>query len=262
MSNYWQNRIKQMNQKSLQLTTAQAQKELLKLYQGQAKTLYLNILDVFSKMEKDKASEGKIYLNDLYRTNNYHILLNYFNESARRLGGKQVKITQKNMLTAYQMAQDIISKVEPEAGKMRPVYINPRTINPKEAIRQTWCIDGKNFSDRIWLNKNQLIRDLSKHMQDSLSTGKTAYEISRELKEKFMIEEYKAYRLAKTEVAHAAIVGQTNKYKQMGYTHGIFMATDPCGDCAMYDGQRFTLDELQSMIPVHPNCQCTFLLDI
>jgi len=50
--------------------------------------LYLNILDVFSKMEKDKASEGKIYLNDLYRTNNYHILLNYFNESARRLGGK------------------------------------------------------------------------------------------------------------------------------------------------------------------------------
>jgi len=111
------------------------------------------------------------------------------------------------------MAQDIISKVEPEAGKMRPVYINPRTINPKEAIRQTWCIDGKNFSDRIWLNKNQLISDLSKHMQDSLSTGKTAYEISRELKEKFMIEEYKAYRLAKTEVAHAAIVGQTNKYK-------------------------------------------------
>ena len=261
-SEYWARRVRQMNQKAADLIGEEAQKELVKLYKHQAEQLYYKILNVFAKMQKDNAVDGKIYLNDLYRTNTFHVLLNYFNESARRLGGKQVKITQQKMLKAYQMAQDIVSKVEPDIGKMRPMYINPRTINPRQIIRQTWCLDGKNFSDRIWFNKNQLISDLSKHMQDNLSNGTTAYEISRALKEKFLVSQFKSYRLARTEVAHAAIIGQTNKFKEMGYTHGIFVASDPCGDCAENDGQRFTLDELQSMIPLHPNCRCSFVLDI
>ena len=261
-SSYWVRRVKEMNQKALQLTVKETQKELLKLYESQAQVLYINILDVFAKMEHDKKVEGKIYLNDLYRTNTYHLLLNHFNESARRLGGKQTKIVQKSMLTAYQMASDIVGKIAPDSGKMRPMYLHPSTIDPKQAIKQTWCIDGKNYSSRVWHNKNQMVKMLNKHMQDYLTNGTTAYQISRSLKEKFMMEEYKAYRLARTETAHAQIIGQTNKYKEMGYTHGIFMATDPCDDCSKNDGQRFTLDELQSMIPLHPNCQCSFLIDI
>lgn len=261
-SQYWIRRVKEMNQKAVQLNTEQAQKELLKLYQNQSNELYYRIMHVFAKIDNDKLENGKIYLNDLYRTNTFHLLLKSFNESAKKLGGKQVIVTQKYLLNTYQMAQDIIAKIEPQAGKMRPMYINPKTIDAKHAIRQTWCLDGKNFSDRIWLNKNEMIASLSKHLQDNLTVGKTAYEISRDLKDRFMVEQFKAYRLARTEVAHAAIVGQTNKYKQMGFTHGTFVASDPCGDCAKYDGQKFTLDELQSMIPLHPNCQCSFLLDV
>lgn len=261
-SEYWIRRVKEMNQKAVQLNSDLAQQELLKLYRDQANYLYYKIMRVFAKIDNDKNEHGKIYLNDLYRTNQFHVLLQSFSQAAKKLGGKQVVVTQKYLLKSYQMAQDIISKIEPQIGKMRPMYLDPRTIDPKHAIRQTWCLDGKNFSDRIWLNKNDMIANLSKHLQDNLTIGKTAYEISRQLKDCFMVQEYKAYRLARTEVAHAAVVGQTNKYKQMGFTHGIFVASDPCQDCGKYDGQKFTLDELQTMIPLHPNCQCSFTLDV
>lgn len=251
-----------MNQKNLQRTVQQTQKQLQLLYRNQSTQLFNQLNAVFAKMERDLATDGKIYLNDVYRTNNFHLLLNYFNQNARKVGGKQVKIVQQSMLQAYKNAQKTIAQLEPKIGKMRPMFQVPNAVDAKSVINKTWCIDGKNYSDRIWLNKNQLVSSLSGKMQDHLSRGISSFDISRILSREFQVNQFRAYRIARTQAAHANIVGQTNKYKQLGYSYGIFKATDPCGQCDALDGQEFTLDQLETMIPVHPNCQCSFLLKV
>ena len=60
-SQYWIRRVKEMNQKAVQLNTEQAQKELLKLYQNQSNELYYRIMHVFAKIDNDKLENGKIY---------------------------------------------------------------------------------------------------------------------------------------------------------------------------------------------------------
>lgn len=99
-------------------------------------------------------------------------------------------------------------------------------------------------------------------MADYVARGESAFEIARGITQRLKVNIFCAYRLARTETAHIQVVGQAEKYKEMGFTHAIYLANDPCSECAAYDGQRFTLDEIQGLIPKHPNCTCSFLIDV
>lgn len=111
-----------------------------------------------------------------------------------------------------------------------------------------------------------MLTKLEKSLTDFLALGKSPYEISQGLEPlvdaRIQDKEYCAFRLARTETAHLQIKAQTDKYREMGYTHGIWVAQDPCDECGDNDGKRFTLAELESAIPNHPNCECSFLLDL
>ena len=259
-NNYWVQRINEENQNFYKRRVRQTQEELRKLYDEQGRKLYDEINRVFLKMVSD-AEDGKVYLNDLYRTNNYHLLLNYFNKCAKTIGGKQVKITEKHLIEAYNRARQIVEDLTPQ-GIIRPTFVVPSAVDAEQVVRQVWCMDGKNFSDRIWLNKDKLVGDLASTLGDFVMRGETPYAISQGIVKRLAVDEYSAYRIARTETAHAQIVGQVSKYKEMGFTHGRFNASDPCDDCGKLDGQLFTLDELQTMIPRHPNCECSFLLEV
>ena len=106
------------------------------------------------------------------------------------------------------------------------------------------------------------MKQLTKTMADFTAKGESPYKLSQEIVRNLAADEYCAYRIARTETAHAQVKGQVDKYKSMGFTHGIFNATDPCEDCGELDGQIFTLDEIQTLIPRHPNCECGFLLKV
>lgn len=259
---YWIKRVEKMNQKNLQASFEETQKALKELYRQQSIDLYDSILRVFTKMQRDAAEKGKIYANDLYRTNSYYQLLNHFNKCAKQLGGYQLAITEDALLKTYQKAQQVVSSLEPKIGVMRPMYQLPSAVDAKNVIYRTWCIDGKNFSDRIWLSKDKLVKELVAQMQSSLARGTTAYDITKALVDRLGVDFSAANRIARTQTCHAQIVGTTNKYKEMGFTHGIFLSKDSgqCDQCAELDGKQFTLEQLQHMIPVHPNCCCSFLL--
>ena len=106
------------------------------------------------------------------------------------------------------------------------------------------------------------MQDLAHTMADFAARGVSPYEISRGIVERLGVDEYCAYRIARTETAHAQIASTASKYKSMGFTHCRFNATDPCEDCKALHGKLFTLDEIQGVIPKHPNCECSFLLEV
>lgn len=261
MSNeYWKERIRKENENALRITVAESNKALRKVYKEQSEKLYAELTRVFIKMENDSA-DGKIYINDLYRTRSIYELLEYFNKRAKAIGGKQVKITEKALVRAYENAVKTIDSNVPNS-LIRPQFIVPSAIDTKQIIKQSWCVDGLNFSERIWKNKELLTQDLSKTLGDLVMRGKSPYQISEGVVARLGVDESAAYRIVRTETAHAQIAAQTNKYKQMGFTHGRFNAKDPCDDCGELDGKLFTLDELQTLLPRHPNCECSFTLEV
>ncbi len=97
-------------------------------------------------------------------------------------------------------------------------------------------------------------------LTNATARGETPFNLAMQLTNRLNVDLVAAYRIARTETAHAQISGQVSKYKEYGFTTGIFNATDPCQECELLDGQEFSLDEIERMIPKHPNCECSFLL--
>lgn len=261
MSNYWKDRIEQQRLAALHRTVKQTDKELLVLYQRQQNNLYDELLRVLVKMES--CADGKLYINDLYRTNRLGALLHSFNTVAKELGGQQIEITEKALISAYKKSQEIVDDNVP--AKALPVYsqfVRADAIDPKQIVNQVWCLDGLNFSDRIWKNKEALVRDLNKSLSDGIMAGKSSFEVAKSVASRLDVDRAAALKIVRTETAHCQILGQVNKYKEMGFTHCRFNATDPCDECGRLDGQLFTLDEIESIIPVHPNCECSFTLEV
>lgn len=253
---YWIDRIAEANERNLKLSKREYTRLLKELYAEQSEKLRQSIANVFMKMLAD-SEDGKVYMNDLYRTNAYNELLNEFNERARALGSQQVKITEEALVKAYEMAAKVVSEnVPPES--ISTSFNVPSAVDPKQAIHQVWCLDGREFSDRIWLNKKALVADLSRTMADFVARGDSPYKIAQGITDRLKVDEYCAYRLARTETAHAQVKGQIDKYREYGFTHGIYRSVDPCGECGELDGREFTLSELEHMIPKHPNCECSF----
>ena len=112
----------------------QTNKALRELYKEESRKLYKNILLVFAKISADSI-DGKVYLNDLYRTNNYFRLLDEFNRRAKAIGGKQLIITEKSLIKTYKMAKEIVEKGVP-ADQVRETFVVPSEITPKQAVNQ------------------------------------------------------------------------------------------------------------------------------
>lgn len=261
MSNtYWAKRIEEESEKAYKRKVVETNRALRAVYKEQSEELYKELLAIFSKIIKD-SKDGKLYINDLYRTNKIYALIEEFNKCSRKIGGKQIKITEKALISIYDEAQKIVTDTLPKRI-VYPSFSVPSAVDTKQVINQTWCVDGLNFSQRVWKNKEKLVTDLTRIVGDLIMRGKSPYQVAQGVVARLGVDESSAYRIARTETAHAQIVGQANKYKEYGFTHGRFHANDPCDECGELDGQLFTLDELKRMIPRHPNCECSFLLEV
>lgn len=71
-----------------------------------------------------------------------------------------------------------------------------------------------------------------------------------------------ARTLARTETIRASNYGALQGYTEAGVEKVEFYAAADertCEVCAGFHGQYYKLDEAEGMIPVHPNCRCTYL---
>lgn len=132
---YWVRRIQEANSRNLKRTNAQTEEALKQLYQEQGEKLYQQLLDVFVKLDSD-SQDGKIYTNDLFRTNNYYQLIQYFNDCSKTIGGQQVEITESALIRTYEYARSVVEGYAPK-GIIQPGFVIPSATTPKQAINQT-----------------------------------------------------------------------------------------------------------------------------
>lgn len=261
-NSYWQSRIQEQQEKSYERLNEETEKALAKLFREQASELRLDVLDTLEKIKQDKGTDEGILANDLFKSQRYWTLLDEVNARLKKLGQEQIKITSPAIIQAYQETIDLIDEGVPEKRRIVDVaLLNAHVLDAEQVVNQTWCLDGKKFSDRVWNDKTKLLAQLKRALADSLVRGKSNWEIAKAVADRLEVSRENAYRLVRTETAHAQIYAQTQRYKEYGFTQGEFLASsDCCEECHKHNGERYPLDELEKILPLHPRCRCSYTL--
>lgn len=134
-----------------------------------------------------------------------------------------------------------------------------------KVVKKPWSTDGKNFSDRIWSRKQQMIGDLHQELTRTLVQGKAPDEAIKHM-QKFVDGKVKnakaaASRLVMTEQAYFHSVSQEEAFKDLDVEEFEVVATldgHTSEICQEMDGKHFPMSDYEPGVtapPFHPNCR-------
>ena len=133
----------------------------------------------------------------------------------------------------------------------------------KTVLYKPWALDGRNFSDRIWENKQALVGELHKQLTQHLMSGQPLNSVIEAIQKKFNTSYNNAARLVYTEKAYALSVATGDSYRAMGVEHVVFIAVldeRTSEICQQMDGTVIEMKDYQPGItvpPLHPWCRST-----
>ncbi len=107
---------------------------------------------------------------------------------------------------------------------------------------------------------------ISRELSSALSEGKNPRDAARAINDRVdAVGINRARMLSQTEIIHAHAEGSLDRLKSEGFeevevevehlTAGDGLV---CPKCASLGGRVYTIKEARGLIPVHPNCRCTF----
>ena len=139
--------------------------------------------------------------------------------------------------------------------------LNQRLID--EVLKRPWASDGKNFSDRVWSNKQKLINELNTTLTQGVILGKDPGKIISAMSKKLDVSKTAAGRLVMTESAAFASRAQEDCFKELDVEEYEIVATldsHTSEICQDMDGKVFKMSERQIGVnapPFHVNCRTT-----
>ena len=140
--------------------------------------------------------------------------------------------------------------------------LNDRLI--EKVVNKPWLADGKNFSDRIWGNKTQLINQLHTSLSQMCITGAGPDKAISQIASKMNVSKVNAGRLVMTESAYFSSAAQKECFKELDVEKYEIVATldgHTSDICQEMDGKVFKMSEYEEGVtapPFHVNCRsCT-----
>ena len=139
--------------------------------------------------------------------------------------------------------------------------LNQRLID--EVLKRPWAPDGKNFSDRVWSNKQKLINELNTTLTQGIILGKDPGKIINAMSKKLDVSKTAAGRLVMTESAAFTSRAQEDCFKELDVEEYEIVATldsHTSEICQDMDGKVFKMPERQIGVnapPFHVNCRTT-----
>lgn len=132
---------------------------------------------------------------------------------------------------------------------------------PREAIKKIieYPYAGKMFSDRIWDNKDALVKYIQQDLTVGIIRGDSIQKMARQLKKDLNVLYYQAERLVRTEINYAMNQAHLKGYKDSGVVekYEFLAAHDKRTSklCRDLDGQMFELSKAvvgENYPPMHP----------
>lgn len=136
-------------------------------------------------------------------------------------------------------------------------------------IGSDW-LDGKNWSDRLWKDREIVGQKITDVLETGIPQGKSMQEMSRELSEATGQSFNNSFRLIRTESARVDGEVLIDSFRQakdeLGYTkyrYDAFLDNRTSTICRELDKNVFDIDEAEIGVnfpPMHPNCRSTCVL--
>lgn len=123
--------------------------------------------------------------------------------------------------------------------------------------------DNYNYSDRIWADKDALLRELSTTLPREIAMGRNGNSIGDVLAKKLGVSKNRARTLARTELNYIQNKSRLDAYKAAGITKYEYLATLDmrtsaiCREMDGYIGDVSRADTGVNYPPMHPNCRST-----
>lgn len=128
-----------------------------------------------------------------------------------------------------------------------------------KTLKSKWS--GKNYSDRIWNNTNELADSLKDEMMLGVLTNKTEKEMADTIVNKFAVGAYQARRLIQTESAAMSAFADQLAFEDAGIDKQMFIAVHDSRTskiCQQHDRSIVETSKAQvgvNVPPLHPNCR-------
>lgn len=288
MSNYWETRQKQLN-KWLSSKEAKNQKKIIKLYKQQEARLAAEISAFYNKYGKDNVLEYRLLLQRLSDADAEMLIRHTEQFMAKypqyaHLAPIRTDIYKLNRLEGLQTSAKVhllelgaLEQAEIRKHLTSVVEKTSSTWSRSKAVKQTSSMNhqlasdivgarwyaGKNFSDRIWDNKDKLSRTLNTELKNAFIRGDKYKTVENVLRNRFDVGAREAKRLVFTEGTFVMNESKARTFEEYykEYEYTTMGDGRVCGECRALSGEVFKFSERvpgQNFPPLHPSCRCTF----
>jgi SPP1 gp7 family putative phage head morphogenesis protein len=147
------------------------------------------------------------------------------------------------------------------------------------------AIESDNFTDiaaqsrkEIYMGKfnKAQVEELRSVLFDGVTEGKTLNEIAEDISKKIKLrdryilndagekvlhtsKEARGLQIAQSEITRLGNTGKLIDYEEKGLKEVIFKtSSDACDVCESKNGNKFSITEAYGILPIHPNCRCSF----
>lgn len=133
----------------------------------------------------------------------------------------------------------------------------------EKVLSKPWAVDGKNFSERIWTNKEKLISELHGELTQNIMLGADPQKAIDSLAKKMNTSKQNAGRLIMTEEAYFSSAAQKDCFEDLGVEQYEIVATldsHTSDICRSLDGKHFPMKDFQAGVtapPFHVYCRST-----
>lgn len=130
-------------------------------------------------------------------------------------------------------------------------------------IHRPWHNDGRDFSKRIWSNRDNLVQSLHTELTHMTITGDPPDKAIKRIAKRFDASKSRATTLVQTEHAAMAEKARANCFNELGVERYIYIATLDSKTselCQDLDGEHFAEADREIGInspPMHPRCRST-----
>lgn len=133
----------------------------------------------------------------------------------------------------------------------------------EKVLSKPWAVDGKNFSERIWTNKEKLISELHGELTQNIMLGADPQKAIDSLAKKMNTSKQNAGRLIMTEEAYFSSAAQRDCFNELDVEQYEIVTTldsHTSDICRSLDGKHFPMKDFQAGVtapPFHVYCRST-----
>ena len=168
--------------------------------------------------------------------------------------------------TAYQKGiQQAASKMRGKGATVEETWVSQAFNRPMHADR-VGLIYTRVFEELRGITE-AMSQQISRELAQGLAEGRNPEDIARALNNRVdKVGRTRARTLARTEVISAHAEGALNSYEEAGL-EGVEVEAEfstagddlVCPICESMEGDVYSMNEARGVIPVHPNCRCTWI---